>query len=309
MAHPDEMIQLVKQRSYAACIKEGFRLVADNPWKLFRSTWPYLLFVAVCLWIYYIIMVSIQMVHGATLNIIGIGLLVGSYVLLIVGMLFYSGRIMLLFRKVKEKGRVERIGAFRQFGDTSRCAIRLLPLALIEFLLTLLFVTLSPLAFVWALKQQTTTMLVCVSIGIIAVGLLLIIFFMPFIQAFYHALISDGKYVELLKTGYRHGFRFKGRILVANILAILLFSVASIVIALPLMLIMSANFFSNVGVLMGDPSGLPSYYPWLTAATYIISFFMLFFAGIFLYASNLFVYGSIEAQIEQREMMNMQISE
>jgi hypothetical protein len=36
---------------------------------------------------------------------------------------------------------------------------------------------------------------------------------------------------------------------------------------------------------------------------------MLYFAGIFLYASNLFVYGSIEAQIEQREMMNMQISE
>ena len=54
MAHPDEMIQLVKQRSYAACIKEGFRLVADNPWKLFRSTWPYLLFADGCLWIYYI---------------------------------------------------------------------------------------------------------------------------------------------------------------------------------------------------------------------------------------------------------------
>ena len=309
MAHPDEMIQLVKQRSYAACIKEGFRLVADNPWKLFRSTWPYLLFAAICLWIYYIIMASLQMVQGAPLTLLGIGLLVGSYVLLIVGMLFYSGRIMLLFRGIREKGRLERIGAFRQFGATSRCALRLLPLALMEFLLTLLFAMLSPFAIVWALKQHTTTMLVCVAIGIIAVGLLLIIFFMPFMQSFYHALINDGKYWELLKTGYRHGFHFKGRILVTNILAFLLFSVACIVIALPLTIIMSANIFSNVGVLMGDPSGIPSYFPWLTAATYIISFFMLYFAGIFLYASNLFVYGSIEAQIEEQEKMNMQISE
>jgi hypothetical protein len=54
---------------------------------------------------------------------------------------------------------------------------------------------------------------------------------------------------------------------------------------------------------MGDPSGTPSYFPWLTAITYVVSFLLLYFVGVFLYSSNLFAYGSIEAQEQEREAM------
>lgn len=303
MAQSEQTIQLFKSRSYAACIKEGIRFLADNPWKVFRSLWPYLLLAALCSWFFYVSIASLQLPAGAQLSAVGILWLLLSYVVVGAGMLFFTARVMLLFQRFAEKGRAERIGAFALFGQTAANALRLLPFLLFEMLFIAGFLQLASLAMSWAAKQQTVTMLVCAVIALVAVALIALVFILPLVQSLYHCQLGQGRFMQLVKTGYRRGFRHKGKIFVTNLLACFLFFLVGMLVAMPLFIVMSANIFSNVGILMGDPSGTPSYFPWLTAITYVVSFLLLYFVGVFLYSSNLFAYGSIEAQEQEREAM------
>ena len=89
--------------------------------------------------------------------------------------------------------------------------------------------------------------------------------------------------------------------MVAGILSGILVAVILGFVLLPMMIVSGAFTQSVIGILQGDESGVPSYFPWLMRITYLVSMIASVLVSIYCYSSMLYVYGSIEAQENERE--------
>ena len=62
-----------------------------------------------------------------------------------------------------------------------------------------------------------------------------------------------------------------------------------------------ASVLSLNGVAMGDPSGLPSSFPWLVYAVFAATYFVLTFVIVYVVFVCYYMYGTIEKREEERK--------
>ena len=81
---------------------------------------------------------------------------------------------------------------------------------------------------------------------------------------------------------------------------------ATLFAALPAQVLSLANLQAEVGVLNGDPLGMPGYMGWLTAVVFTIAGFFQAYIHLSMLFPTYYMYGSIETQEEERRNFNQQ---
>lgn len=75
----------------------------------------------------------------------------------------------------------------------------------------------------------------------------------------------------------------------------------SIVTALPMLIVMAANWINQAGTLSGDPNGMPAYMTWLTVIVFLIAGFIQAYVWLTLLAPLYLMHGSIAQKEKERE--------
>ena len=132
------------------------------------------------------------------------------------------------------------------------------------------------IAIVFAvLTAAVSAMPVLLSIELTLTGLLLNTIVVLLLLAFGWRRLQKQKLLEAtehipLKTWLRR----TGLVLIVVIVCLFAVSILILLTSLPMIIMMAANWQDQVGVLSGDPSGMPENVKWLTLVVFLISGFM-----------------------------------
>lgn len=132
------------------------------------------------------------------------------------------------------------------------------------------------IAIVFAvLTAAVSAMPVLLSIELTLTGLLLNTIVVLLLLAFGWRRLLKQKLLEAtehipLKTWLRR----TGLVLIVVIVCLFAVSILILLTSLPMIIMMAANWQDQVGVLSGDPSGMPENVKWLTLVVFLISGFM-----------------------------------
>ena len=99
-----------------------------------------------------------------------------------------------------------------------------------------------------------------------------------------------------LKAWLRHF----GMILIVTIVSLFVVSILTLFTSLPTVIMMAANWQSKMGVLNGDPVGMPDYVLWLTIGVFVIASFIQAYIWMTVLGPGYMMKGSIAQQEKER---------
>lgn len=313
----------MKSNSTVASIKLGYRLYAINFKRIFKASWLFaLLFALACAAIGPILSVKMPAIvtqaaaHPEAVMQLGreyLGLFALCLVLVVVGgiieAVFYSSGFSLLKGHLATGNIVrparwvalDKHMAWRTFKGVASALL----LALI------VCVVAAALYYVGSrcgiIKPGTYAGLFAWGIVTIAVSLLLAI---PacFVTVKY---IVDGtqSFWPLFAADFTKAMRHFGYIFVIDFFVVLVIMVATYVLQLPAVIISTANYEANLGVVFGDPLGMPSYIVPLTAVVFFVSGFMQAYIRMSALFPLYYMYGSIETQEKEKKQYALDTKE
>lgn len=83
----------------------------------------------------------------------------------------------------------------------------------------------------------------------------------------------------------------------------------TVITALPMLIVMAANWLNNIGILTGDPDGMPDYMTWLTIVVFLIAGFIQAYVWLTILGPVYMMRGSITQQEKERAEMKAKIEE
>ena len=96
--------------------------------------------------------------------------------------------------------------------------------------------------------------------------------------------------------------RHLGMILIVTIVCIFVISALTLFTSLPTFIMMAANWQSQMGVINGDPSGMPEYVRWLTIGVFLLAGFIQAYVWLTFIGPTYMLRGSIaQREIERKE--------
>ena len=263
-------LTLMKPRSYRAILADGYRLYNGNFRKLFKASW---------------LMTLVYAVVGAALGTLGniqlpnmTALIMAMVVLIVLTIIMDSLTTATVLSKLKEHQDTDTITMPASWwkpdsslmGRTLKAVVFSIPLFII---LTPLFPLILPIYYV-ILKYVMTP------------G-----------HSFWPSLWSD----------YKRGLRYWGSTFLVCFVSILLVVLVSIIVLTPAAILTLANVQAQQSMLIGDPSGMPSYILPLTFATLTLTHFILFYVVLVVLVHFYYIYGSIETKEREREQQKHNI--
>ena len=115
------------------------------------------------------------------------------------------------------------------------------------------------------------------------------------------------KYWKTLSDNFGCGMRHWGSLFLVFFLSMLLVQLIGLVIMLPSHILSYANQQAHLGLLIGDPLGMPSYMTTLTFATFTLCSFIEFYVSQVMLVHNYYIYGSIDTKEQEREQQKQNI--
>lgn len=140
--------------------------------------------------------------------------------------------------------------------------------------------------------------------GIIFIYLPLLIglFYITWIQPLHHyAMTQKEAFFIVIKQQYAAGLQHIGFWMGVSFLAGLLYMLVQWLMAMPINILLLAKLQSLNGELMGDPSGLPTYFNIMTWVVMVLVTFISLFAITWLHLVFYLAYGSIVTKMEGRK--------
>lgn len=283
---------LLKVRSSRGCISAGYRLYTGHFKHIFRYSWvAALIFALFC------------SVGGAMMIMVPRMMPITAAIMILVECLFASYGFSVL-KQHQTFGNILRPAKW--FSIDTHIFIRTIKCWLCMFVILLVVAAIIAGMSVVAVKYLDFS--AYTAVGFFTLGSLIILCLMlPLAYITMRYILNDGiGFWKQLKIGYGVGMRRWGFIfivvLVATIVEVLLLTLLS----LPAIILSLANTQSMFGVAMGDPYALPSYMPALAAGTFLIIGFLQAYVMLSLLFPIYYMYGSIDAQEQEKQDFNKQ---
>ena len=263
-------LTLMKARSYRSILAEGYRLYNGNFRKLFKASW---------------LMTLVYAIVGAALGTLGTiqmpnmtALITALVVLILLTFITESLATATVLNKLKEHQDTNAISTptswwkpdGRLMGRTLKAMVFALPLFIV---LTPLFPLILPIYYVIIKYVMTPG------------------------HSFWPSLWRD----------YKRGLRYWGSTFLVFFVSTLLVMLISIIILTPAVILTLANMQSQQSMLIGDPSGMPSYILPLTFATLALTTFIEYYVVLVVLVHFYYIYGSIETKEQEREQQKQNI--
>lgn len=309
----------MKSNSAVASIKLGYRLFAEKFKYLFKKSWLWaVLFGLVCGVIGPITTIKMPSIvmditsnpanssnlgkeYMILLGILSLLLIIGG----IIEIVFYSSGLSLLHEHLTN-GKVEKPSTW--FSLNKREAWRTLKGVLASLLIVIAVGCVAGLLY-WGgektawIKQGSY---VGLTIWAVISVLLYLIVSVPLIfTTMKYVLDEDKKYWRLLTSDFHIGIKHFGYILLVAIFACMVIAVMTFILQLPAVILSTANYQANLGVLFGDKLGMPPYIMPLTAFVFFISGFMQAYIRMSAVFPFYYLYGSIETQEKEKRQYNL----
>ena len=103
------------------------------------------------------------------------------------------------------------------------------------------------------------------------------------------------------------GLRHCGQLIVVLLMAFVIVIIVSSILSFPAIVVATANFQANIGLLYGDPLGMPSYIVPLTAIAMAFAGFVEVMTRSVVFFITYYIYGSIETQENEKNKFNKEI--
>ena len=136
----------------------------------------------------------------------------------------------------------------------------------------------------------------------------IVLFCMPFALPVIYALVRrvlklHRDYWLAPRGGWKMRLRNIGLMLIVLFTSALLVMLVSCIVLIPAVILCLANLKALQGMLIGDPSGMPSYMTGLTFFTFVMTAFVQFYVSQLLLVHYYYVCGSIQAREEKRKSL------
>ena len=155
-----------------------------------------------------------------------------------------------------------------------------------------------------ALIGHLTTFIVALCI----VCIIIVILVQPLMYVLMkYVMEAPCKYWKTLSANFGCGMRHWGSLFLVFFLSMLLVQLIGLVIMLPSHILSYANQQAHMGLLIGDPLGMPSYMTTLTFATFTLCSFIEFYVSQVMLVHNYYIYGSIDTKEQEREQQKQNI--
>lgn len=147
---------------------------------------------------------------------------------------------------------------------------------------------------------------------LITIPLLVLVLTAPFALPLWYVLFkyimepSTG-YWATLRKGYGRGMGHWGSLFLVIFLTTLFILLAGMIVMLPAHILYLANYRAQMGVLIGDPLGMPSYMLPMTFITFVLCSFLYFYICLPMLFNGYYAYGSIEAKELEHEQQKLNI--
>lgn len=306
-------LKLLRPRSLAAVISDGYRLYIGTFRSLFRSSWPVAIVYAIAFALFMGDLVNNVIPMQISLASSGMTTLpptiIFSSVLVVIYMLavyLLAAQAVRAFREHKATDDITRPAKW--YGRLClKCFLRLLVVGLWMFLLGIVIniffaavvMGILSLGVVGSIGKSIASLVLLLILVALVIALII-----PLYYTIMRALLIDGK-IQIAPPvrGYGRGLRHWG-LLFATVFVVCLFTgLLTLVCELPAVIMATANTMAYVGLATGDPLGMPEN---MVPLTYVV-FFVAGFIQAYVHLSTLYpiyyAYGSIEQQEAERQQV------
>ena len=154
----------------------------------------------------------------------------------------------------------------------------------------------------WLATSQLTQNLLTVMMAVACIAAIIMLLALPLFYALIKYVIEpQAKYWSALGSSYACGMRHWGMLFLVFFVSTLMVILCGLVVMLPANILFVANYKAQMGLLIGDPLGMPDYMTVLTFATFVLCSFLQFYTALPLILHNYYAYGSIEAKEQERK--------
>ena len=99
-------------------------------------------------------------------------------------------------------------------------------------------------------------------------------------------------------------FRHGGKVFIVTIVCITIVAILTLLTALPTVILMAANWQSQIGMLNGDPSGMPNHVRWMSLGVFVIAGFIQAYVWLTMVMPFYLMKGTMGIQDKEKEEFN-----
>lgn len=278
--------ELIKSRNVAKCVSAALALFNGNIKRIVSALWLPILVGA--------IVMAANMTISFSADRLGKNVSVIPYVVtvaILMGFVVYVWLSAALFNLLNAQG------LKRNIIKVSKVVLTYLALVVVlSIILGVAIVAYYFLSGSIDIKQPGAfNMLMLKMMGIIMLfSIILGLLFLPFVYSYFAYMMEEGSFRKTFFPAYKVGLRHWGFLFVVFLVLGLIMFVLSAVLAMPLIILTSSQAISLRGMMWGDPSGLPSYFPWLFFVTIVIVYCILYMLLVWENFVIYYAYGSIK---------------
>jgi hypothetical protein len=192
----------------------------------------------------------------------------------------------------------------RLMGRTLKGVFATLMVALLPFLLVLALIvvivkTQPDMLHGRLITALTTAFIMCIVTAALALPLMHVL--MKYIME------PPCSFWKTLRKHYSSGMRHWGMLFLVFFVSTLTVQLVQLVVMLPAHILNIASQTAYLGLLKGDPLGMPSYINTLTFVTFTLCCFIAFYVSQVMLVHNYYAYGAIEAKEQERKELEINI--
>ena len=319
-------LTLMKARSYRSVLADGYRLYNENFRKLFKASWILAIVYALCCGAFgtltaikvpeltLALMQQLSSIQGffaetAKTYALTIAGIIGLLLLAIAAMSMASATILNKLKEHKDTGTISTPPYWlttspAMMGRSLKGVFLTILVLIIPMLLFIGMVAIAESVKPQALIGHLTTFIVALCI----VCIIIVILVQPLMYVLMkYVMEAPCKYWKTLSANFGCGMRHWGSLFLVFFLSMLLVQLIGLVIMLPSHILSYANQQAHMGLLIGDPLGMPSYMSTLTFATFTLCSFIEFYVSQVMLVHNYYIYGSIDTKEQEREQQKQNI--
>ena len=292
---------LYKNRSFSSCINAAYKLQIENLRNIIRCTWLPILVQSILLGCYTVLLTPwlTDSISFANKPFTHLAAIVGIAIIQMVLFSWILSRMMSLLNEKPRRWNFKR-------SLWVMLANAIISIAFISIISGAAGVAIGYLRAKANTGEGATPSPTALFI-IMAIYLVLILLYICLIQL--PLLYTSMKYLNDEKMHlwkdmlacHRIGMRHWGFIFITVFLSSIFVTIITMLLSTPSYILGFAHYASEMGIVTGDPSGMPAYFPWLQFITVVIVSFLVYQVLIFELLVIYFMYGSIETQEEERK--------
>ena len=282
---------LYKNRSYLGCHSAAFQFLCSNISFILRKTYAYVIMGAVLVGLYSVAniyyfhddtMLSTIMGALATLALTAASIFIGSHI---------KTSLLCLINKAPFKDNIRKMLRLTTFG----CLITILAAIIYNLCvygLDALFASFIKSSTIRLASLTTTSVLLLLAMAAILSPML-------FSGAKY--LVEEGiDFKSIYGVNYRVGIKRLGYLFCQAVIFELIAIVVALFMLTPVVIISVAMLADKYGMAMGDPTGLPAYFPWLFGIATTIMTFICIYLALYFDITIYYAYGNIQTDVNIR---------